>query len=60
MLSHFDHKVRLDIVLRVSSLNTVQPSALKELNLILEKQFCRQFQRHPHYHGRGQAARRTS
>ena len=36
VLSHFDHKVRLDIVLRVSSLNTVQPAALKELNLILE------------------------
>lgn len=40
VLGHFDHKVRLDIVLRVSSLNTVQPSALKELNLILEKQFA--------------------
>ena len=39
VLSNFDHKVRLDIVLRVSSLNTVQPAALKELNLILEKQF---------------------
>ena len=39
VLSHFDHKVRLDIVLRVSSLNTVQPAALTELNLILEKQF---------------------
>ncbi|MBD8596018.1 flagellar motor switch protein FliG [Pseudomonas sp. NPDC078416] len=39
VLSHFDHKVRLDIILRVSSLNTVQPAALKELNQILEKQF---------------------
>ena len=39
VLGHFDHKVRLDIVLRVSSLNTVQPAALKELNQILEKQF---------------------
>jgi flagellar motor switch protein FliG len=39
VLSHFDAKVRLDIILRVSSLNTVQPAALKELNLILEKQF---------------------
>lgn len=39
VLSNFDHKVRLDIVLRVSSLNTVQPAALKELNQILEKQF---------------------
>ena len=37
VLGHFDHKVRLDIVLRVSSLNTVQPAALRELNLILEK-----------------------
>lgn len=39
VLAHFDHKVRLDIVLRVSSLNTIQPAALKELNTILEKQF---------------------
>jgi len=39
VLGHFDHKVRLDIILRVSSLNTVQPAALKELNTILEKQF---------------------
>jgi flagellar motor switch protein FliG len=39
VLAQIDHKVRLDIVLRVSSLNTVQPAALKELNLILEKQF---------------------
>ncbi|MNZ87224.1 Flagellar motor switch protein FliG [compost metagenome] len=40
VLNHFEHKVRLEIVLRVSALNTVQPSALKELNLILEKQFA--------------------
>ncbi len=39
VLNNFDHKVRLDIILRVSSLNTVQPAALKELNQILEKQF---------------------
>jgi len=39
VLGNFDHKVRLDIILRVSSLNTVQPAALKELNQILEKQF---------------------
>lgn len=39
VLGHFDHKVRLDIILRVSSLNTVQPAALKELNTIIEKQF---------------------
>ncbi|MCY1278380.1 Flagellar motor switch protein FliG [compost metagenome] len=40
VLGHFEHKVRLDIVMRVSALNTVQPSALKELNQILEKQFA--------------------
>ncbi|PVZ13711.1 MULTISPECIES: flagellar motor switch protein FliG [unclassified Pseudomonas] len=40
VLGHFDHKARLDIILRVSSLNTVQPAALKELNTILEKQFA--------------------
>ena len=39
VLSHFDHKVRLDIILRVSALNTIQPAALSELNAILEKQF---------------------
>ena len=39
VLGHFDQKARLDIILRVSSLNTVQPAALKELNQILEKQF---------------------
>src|SRR5690606_19428549 len=39
VLAHFDHKVRLDIILRLSALNTVQPAALKELNDILEKQF---------------------
>ncbi len=39
VLGYFDHKVRLDIVLRVSSLETVQPAALKELNDILERQF---------------------
>ena len=39
VLAHFEHKARLDIILRVSSLNTVQPAALKELNTILEKQF---------------------
>jgi len=39
VLGHFEAKARLDIILRVSSLNTVQPAALKELNTILEKQF---------------------
>ncbi|MDF5875168.1 hypothetical protein P4204_00815 [Pseudomonas aeruginosa] len=36
----FRPRARLISSLRVSSLNTVQPSALKELNLILEKQFA--------------------
>ena len=39
-IGYFDHKVRLDVLLRVAALNTVQPSALKELNEILEKQFA--------------------
>lgn len=39
ILSFFPEKVRLDVMLRVASLDTVQPSALQELNDILEKQF---------------------
>lgn len=39
VLGHFDEKVRLDVMLRVSALNTIQPAALSELNTILEKQF---------------------
>ncbi|GAA5316899.1 MAG: flagellar motor switch protein FliG [Candidatus Pelagadaptatus aseana] len=39
ILSYFPDKVRLDIMMRVASLDTVQPSALQELNDILEKQF---------------------
>ncbi len=39
VLSYFDEKVRLDVMMRVSALNTVQPSALQELNTILERQF---------------------
>ncbi|MEX0584143.1 MAG: flagellar motor switch protein FliG [Natronospirillum sp.] len=40
ILSHFTEKVRLDIMMRVASLDTVQPAALQELNSILEKQFA--------------------
>jgi len=40
VLSHLDAKMRLDIIQRVAALSTVQPSALKELNQILEKQFA--------------------
>lgn len=39
ILANFDERVRLDIILRVSALETVQPAALQELNNILERQF---------------------
>jgi flagellar motor switch protein FliG len=39
VLIHFDEKIRLDIILRIAALETVQPSALQELNDILERQF---------------------
>lgn len=39
ILSNFDEKVRLDIIMRVSALEAVQPAALQELNDILERQF---------------------
>lgn len=39
VLTYFPEKVRLDVMLRVASLDTVQPTALQELNDILEKQF---------------------
>jgi flagellar motor switch protein FliG len=39
ILYNFDEKVRLDIMMRVASLQAVQPAALQELNNILEKQF---------------------
>lgn len=39
VLSNLPEKMRLDIVMRVASLESVQPSALQELNNILEKQF---------------------
>lgn len=39
ILTFFPEKVRLDIMMRVASLDTVQPQALQELNDILEKQF---------------------
>lgn len=39
VLGQFPEKVRLDIVMRVAALESVQPSALQELNSILEKQF---------------------
>ncbi|WP_019605945.1 flagellar motor switch protein FliG [Teredinibacter turnerae] len=39
VLAFFPEKVRLDVMMRVAALDTVQPSALQELNNILEKQF---------------------
>lgn len=39
ILSNFDEKTRLDIVMRVAALEAVQPAALQELNDILERQF---------------------
>ncbi len=39
IMQFFSEKVRLDIMMRVASLDTVQPGALQELNDILEKQF---------------------
>ena len=39
ILASLDEKVRLDVMMRVASLESVQPQALQELNDILEKQF---------------------
>ncbi len=39
VLSFFDDKVRLDIVMRVAALDRIQPQALQELNDMLEGQF---------------------
>ena len=39
VLTFLPEKVRLDIVMRVAAMDTVQPNALQELNTILEKQF---------------------
>jgi flagellar motor switch protein FliG len=39
ILSQLPDKSRLDVLLRVATLESVQPDALKELNIVLEKQF---------------------
>lgn len=39
VLAILDEKVRLDVIMRVAALDTIQPQALQELNDILEKQF---------------------
>ncbi len=40
VVGQFDEKVRLDILMRISALETIQPNALQELNDILERQFA--------------------
>lgn len=40
VLAYLDERVRLDIMMRISSIDTIQPQALQELNNILEKQFA--------------------
>ncbi len=39
VIQHLDERVRLDIIMRVASIESVQPQALQELNDILERQF---------------------
>lgn len=39
VLGSFDEVVRLDLIMRVAALSSVQPKALQELNEIMEKQF---------------------
>jgi len=39
VLSHLPERVRPDIVMRIASLDRIQPSALAELDTILERQF---------------------
>ncbi|MFA0055854.1 flagellar motor switch protein FliG [Vibrio echinoideorum] len=42
ILSQFPERVRLDLMMRIANLEEVQPSALAELNEIMEKQFAGQ------------------
>jgi flagellar motor switch protein FliG len=39
VMQMFDEVVRLDLMMRIASLDTVQPKALQELNDIMDKQF---------------------
>jgi flagellar motor switch protein FliG len=39
ILGFFDERVRLDLMLRISNQESIQPAALQELNVIMEKQF---------------------
>lgn len=40
VLQRFDENVRLEIIMRITSLDQIQPAALQELNDILESQFA--------------------
>jgi flagellar motor switch protein FliG len=40
VLAEFPERVRTDVVMRVATLDGIQPAALQELDEILEKQFC--------------------
>lgn len=40
VLSYFDETVRLDLILRISAMEEVQPQALQELNDMFESQFA--------------------
>ncbi|SFS90295.1 flagellar motor switch protein FliG [Succinivibrio dextrinosolvens] len=40
ILSQFNETVRLDLIMRIATLEEVQPAALQELNEIMEKQFA--------------------
>ncbi|GAA4874459.1 flagellar motor switch protein FliG [Ferrimonas pelagia] len=42
ILSQFNERARLDLMLRIANLEEVQPAALQELNDIMEKQFVGQ------------------
>lgn len=42
IMSQFNDKVRLDLMMRIANLEEVQPAALQELNEIMEKQFAGQ------------------
>ncbi len=39
VLMQFQDSVRIDVILRIATLEGIQPSALQELNVIMEKQF---------------------
>jgi flagellar motor switch protein FliG len=39
VLAHLPERTRSDLLLRIATLDTVQPAALQELNQVLEKQF---------------------